>query len=389
LTAVAYHLIPAIESGRKVITNLPLNIDYLNAVYGADRISRFVEVRTKTFAQKPSVDWSAAEHRYKKFGIVQKTPSFIDRVFANLEDYQDEWRHPETGTGALYIIDECHFCLPLRNTQIAVEEWYSMHRHSASDVLLITQSYGKVSKSIIELVQLVYRVKKATAFGTNDSYIRKVQDGIKGEVVNTEVRSYESKYFKFYRSHTKGGGKELEAKDVRPIWYHWSFVGALFFFLVFAGIMFSGKVKNPFKIASVQPASLTLPHHSPAPTPTPTPAPTPAPVSAPLSVPPSLPMPKSDKPNFSDPYSENGIHIVGMVTGKQEGKEKRLFILGLSKNGQIYKHLPSSRLVALGYRFVGVNECAAYLVWGTQQRFIQCDIPKSGKADQTLLTFSR
>ncbi|WP_431978288.1 zonular occludens toxin domain-containing protein [Pseudomonas aeruginosa] len=100
------------------------------------------------------------------------------------------------------MIDECHLSIPLRGTPVPVEEWYSLHRHELADVLLITQSYGKINRAIRDLVQVVYRCKKATAFGTNDRYIRKVQDGLRGEVVNTSIREYQKQFYGFWKSHT-------------------------------------------------------------------------------------------------------------------------------------------------------------------------------------------
>ncbi|VFT16430.1 Zonula occludens toxin [Pseudomonas aeruginosa] len=134
----------------------------------------------------------------------------------------------------MYVIDECHLSIPLRGTPVPVEEWYSLHRHELADVLLITQSYGKINRAIRDLVQVVYRCKKATAFGTNDRYIRKVQDGLRGEVVNTSIREYQKQFYGFWKSHTRSSaaGQELAANDIVPIWKRWPFKGAALCFLI-------------------------------------------------------------------------------------------------------------------------------------------------------------
>ena len=209
--AVVYHILPALKRGRKVITNLPLDLARLSVL--DESFLDLVEIRTTTNAEKPETDWEKAENLYKKFGIAAKREYFVNRPFAHPEDYGDPWRSESDGSGPLYVIDECHLALPRGATKIAVEEWYSLHRHESADVLLITQSYGKVSKSIIDLVQVCYRVKKGTAFGSASQYIRKVQDGVRGDVVNTTVRKYEKRYFGLYKSHTRGGGAELAAED--------------------------------------------------------------------------------------------------------------------------------------------------------------------------------
>ncbi len=54
--AVAYHVLPALRSGRKVITNLPLNIDAFAAIDPAWR--DLIEIRTRP---APRIgDWNAA-----------------------------------------------------------------------------------------------------------------------------------------------------------------------------------------------------------------------------------------------------------------------------------------------------------------------------------------
>lgn len=201
--SVAFHILPAVvEQGRKVITNLPLRLDMWEHFFPGS--TKLIEIRGN----------------YQFDGK-------LCRPFSRVEDYGDSWRG-ENDLGALYVIDECHKFLPRVGTPVSVEEWYAEHRHEGADVLLITQSYGKISPAIRDLVQVVYRCKKATAFGSNDKYIRKVQDGLRGEVVNTSIRDYEPKYFPLYKSHTKSNGAVIEAlaSDIVPLWKRWPFKGA-------------------------------------------------------------------------------------------------------------------------------------------------------------------
>ena len=219
--AVVFHLIPALKQGRKVITNLALVMEKFQAYY--PEYCHLIEIREP----------------YTERYIDPKTReegSRLVRPFSQESHYGDPWRQEETGTGPLYIIDECHLALPVRGTPIEVEEWYSLHRHEGADVLLITQSYGKINRAIRDLVQVVYRCKKATAFGSNDRYIRKVQDGLRGEVVNTSIRQYEKTYFGFWKSHTRSSSAaaELQANDIVPIWKRWPFKGAAIMFTIAA-----------------------------------------------------------------------------------------------------------------------------------------------------------
>jgi zona occludens toxin len=375
--AVVYHIIPALEQGRKVITNLPLELDYIKMVN--PQWLPLIDIREQTAAVKPEVDWQQAENTYKKYGLAPKLKYFINAPFAHIQDYGDSWRHPETGSGPLYVIDECHIPLPSNGTAMEVEHWYSLHRHESADVLLLTQSYGKINRSIRDLIQVCYRVKKNTSIGSEKSYVRKVQDGIRGEVVNTSIRKYEKAYFPFYKSHTRGGGAELAAQDIVPIWKRWPFIGAALCFSVFIAILTVFDVKNPmnansygqakkpspnevlakakadqaFKQAQAQTLSVANPAHTQLQA---------QPVQA----------AEPEKPADHDPYEKNGIHLLGHVASKEK---PTLWIVTLSQNGLRLKNINAAELVKVGYQFEPIGDCAAWLTYKSVKRFIQCDSP--------------
>lgn len=200
--AVVYHVLPTLESGRKVITNLPLNVPEFAKLDA--RFPALIELRTESKGQ--GVD---------------------AHVFGDVADYGSDWRDPKTGQGPLYVIDECHKALPRGGTQRKVEEWFAEHRHEGCDLLLITQSHGKISKAITDSVQVCYRVKKMTTFGRSDRYIRKVQDGVRGEVMSVTEREYESRYYRLYKSHTRSIASvfEADAKDINPAFAKWMRAG--------------------------------------------------------------------------------------------------------------------------------------------------------------------
>ena len=244
--SVAYHVIPAVvEQGRKVITNLPLRLDMWEHFFPGS--SKLIEIRGN-----------------------YKADDKLCFPFSRIEDYGDSWRKEGSDIGPLYIIDECHKSLPKIGTPVVVEEWFAEHRHEGADVLLITQSYGKINQAIRDAVQVVYRCKKATAFGSNDKYIRKVQDGLRGEVVNTSIREYESKYFPLYKSHTKSNGavQEAIAADIVPHWKRWPFKGAAIC-AVLVVVMTGYQLLKPAKASPVaRPVAVHKPapvHHDSAP----------------------------------------------------------------------------------------------------------------------------
>ncbi len=353
--ATVYHILPALQQGRKVVTNLPLNVEAFCAIDPA--FGPLIEVRTATKA------------KYARDGAKP-------RPFSVVEDYADDWRHPEKGFGPLFVIDECHLALPKGETDRAVEEWYSMHRHHNVDGLLITQSYGKISAAVRDLVQVVYRVRKNVALGSTGSYTRKVQDGLRGEVVNTTIRKYEKRYFSLYRSHTQGKAvDEFNASDVRPIWKHWSFQGAAVCVAVLVYMLASGKVSAPWSVperdaAKKVPASAPMPPGSAA--------------SASSNPQVSLGQENASQPSPADqaeaeakrePFGERGVHLTGYL----EMPGRRVWTFVLSQNGQRLGSISQRELIDAGYRWEGHSHCSGVLRWGEKvERNVICDSPQVG-----------
>ncbi|PMM24922.1 zonular occludens toxin domain-containing protein [Vibrio lentus] len=209
--SVVYHIIPALKEGRKVITNVPLNLEHFESVFGAE-ILDLIEVREDSYSRKS--------------GSV--------RAFSTAQCFTtDEWKNDD-GVGALFVIDECHFVLPSqgRGKQATehlsgVLDYLSMHRHYGHDILLMTQSLGKLHKDVRAMIQIQYRVSKHTAAGSDKTYTQKVLDGAEGRAaeLNTNVRNYKSRFFPFYISHTKSDKavNEAHSSDIKPIWKRWYF----------------------------------------------------------------------------------------------------------------------------------------------------------------------
>lgn len=348
--AVAFHIIPAITAGRKVITNLSLKVEIFEQYFpGA---AQLIEIRGAVF-----------------------TESGLVRPFSLPEHYGDKWKHPETGAGPLYVIDECHLCLPLRGTPIAVEEWYSLHRHELADVLLITQSYGKINKAIRDLVQLVYRCKKATAFGSADKYIRKVQDGLRGEVVNTSIRKYESKYFPLYKSHTlsSGAGSEYAASDVVPHWKRWPFKGAAIMMVIAACIVIHQLTKSKPE-PKLQPVAVV--HHvEPDPLGTPIKPPEPPKVEA---------QPRGPDQKMH-PYQGLTMHLAATLIGKRPNAIGELedWIGGYVTlgDGVVAKTISFADLRQTGYEITYLSPTAISLTFkGFDVGYVIADVPRQTMA---------
>jgi zona occludens toxin len=383
--AVAYHVIPALAEGRKVITNLPLNLEEF-----PPEQRRLLDVRTKTRKPAPVIDWKKAESMFKRFGFATREPKFNANSFSNVEDYGiptpnpetgliqfiDPWRHPETGAGALYVIDECHKALPRLGTPLAVEEWFAEHRHGFCDVLLMTQSHGKINAAIKDLVQVCYRVRKASHLGFSNRYIRKVLDGVGGTEMNESVREYEPAFFKFYRSHTQSSqaGKELEAKDIVPIWKHWTFKGAALMCIIAIVIFSYTGAWNPMKTnvpakasaSSSKPAAAgpaTMQARAGTSTPD---------ASSPVVSEATHEVVTVEKSGSKHPLAGYGLHISGVV----HNARKTLYMFTVSQNGQAVYNLNQIDLVSAGYEVKPLNDCIVQVTFGESQFHATCDAPR-------------
>lgn len=386
--AVAYHVLPALQQGRKVVTNLPLDIEAFRRLDGG--FPDLIEVRQNVV--EAVVEKKTWNIRWRSFDVFNVKTQH--RPFASIADYGDEWRHPETGGGVLYVIDECHLCLPRARpgTTKEVEEWFSLHRHELADVLLITQSYGKVCKAICDMVQVLYRVKKATAFGTNDRYIRKVQDGIGGEVVNTSIRKYEKKFFSLYKSHTKSSsaGAELAANDIVPFWKRWPMIGAGLCFLTVVIMLLTGTSANPLTQAQAQIVDVQAKRSKEAASGVPVaPAPLtlaapPAPVSGVPAAAAAQPLSELLPESFegtrnqssggqaAHPFDGLRLHIVAFL---QSG-DRWLYAFEAAQNGQPVAVLTQKQLEESGYKIEKMSTCSARIIYGDISFFAVCDSPR-------------
>lgn len=234
----AYHILTALNQGRKVITNMPLVLEKWARIDPS--FPALIEMRKRAMPIQGTWEPTREEGAYNLF--VDQSQVFVPpstaRPFAGVWDYYSTWRHPETGAGPLFVVDEAQNVIPRGNTSVEVEEWTALHRHFTCDVLFVTQSYGKLSQAVRDNIQIVYRLTKKIAWGQPDRYIRKVQDGIRGEVLNTTERTYNPAYFGLWVSHTQGGtGEEYSANDIVPLWKHWTFKGAALMAVLCVGLL--------------------------------------------------------------------------------------------------------------------------------------------------------
>lgn len=363
--AVVRHIIPIITiDKRKVVTNLPLDIDHFCSVYG-EYCRDLIEVIDGDF------------HSYGG-----------QRPFSKAEHYlqYENWKN-DKGQGVYFFIDECHLALPKGQTDKAVEEFYSMHRHYGFDIMLITQNFRKVSLDIKDLVGNHYRAIKKSMMGQDDKYILKVHDGASNtnnSVVATHEREYESKYFKFYKSHTKSDTaiKEAASNDIEKWYKHWSFKGAIVCVLLFMFIVGSQlskdekKNKAEKKVSNssvvVESVGSVVPGSS---------------LSAGTNQ--SVPIVKNQKSiqqleyeemvsKSSDfhPYYKMNLSVSGSATYTDSGYLIRVVYISASQNGQHVFTIKNSDLIQAGYQVQVLSECAVYITYYDYKDYLTCNTPQ-------------
>ena len=352
--STVYHILPALEQGRRVVTNLPIDVEAFCAINSDYR---------------------------KLIRKIEDAPNA--KAFSQEDHWHDDWKDPATGRGPLFVVDEVHFIMRRGETPKWLNELASMHGHYGYDWLLITQSYGKISKEICDMVQLTYFVRKMVAWGKTDSYIRKVYDGLKRPThpeIQTNIRKYNPAYYKLYKSHTHSNSAviEFEGSDVTPSFRKWKWFGfvsiALFFPLAY-------KACSSYRdLTSLKPKSVEASAVSVA-----VPV-SPGAASAPRSAPALPPVPAiAEKPADmeKDPFEGMHVYIKANITNAR----KTLWLFGVSRDGVELMTQTGMQLADAGYAIRAVNDCLAIVSHPRMARpfYVYCDSPRPPQAKSVVV----
>nr|WP_315230985.1 zonular occludens toxin domain-containing protein [uncultured Albidiferax sp.] len=388
--ACVYHVLDALKKGRMVITNLPLDMDTLQAMdpgyvdlvqrrtrpmpilgtWDADRVDEngngdafqlFVETASE-FTMPTG----------EKIGTARpKSPTKASAtIFSGVWDYYSTWKHPTTGQGPLFVIDECHVAMPVQDTDAQVVEWFKLHRHFNADVLLMTQSFRDINQPIARLMAMLVKVRKADILGKKDHYIRKVHAGYRGAMISDEQRKYRPELFRLYKSHTQGNSvSESVASDVSPFIvkfnrFKWFFVVITALACAYAFTPKDDKKKLPTSTpqrttAAPKPAQLAASAAQPA-----------APKTAASAA--AETTATVDDP-YPEPYGPKGLHITGHISAKGRG----VYTVAVTDGMAVIGMVTSADLVKVGYTFEPLNDCAAVVAFGSRKRTIVCDAPQA------------
>lgn len=373
--AVVRHILPALQAGRKVVTNIPLNIDWFCNVIGHECRDLIVQIEGGFHNYGGKRYFSEAEHFLR---------------------YAD-WRN-EKNQGVFFVVDECHLCMPKLtkevSTQQELKEYMSMHRHYGHDILLLSQNFRKVDTDIRDMIQNCYFTIKKSFLGQDDKYILKVAEGVSRNIVAVHERDYEKKFFPAYQSHTKSVGSVQEATtpDVK-IWWKNKFIygGAVCAVLFVMSLMnfFSQRQDHDKKVAEIaEKQKTTAPHVQTTTANQPQIASVqqmqpnqgqripPQQKQAPEPV--SEEKPEQNKPKLKKhPLDGLYLSVIGASADyTRTGRYQKLVYIAVSRNGQLLKEISSADLALAGYELRIMNDCMIEIHYEQEyQDFLFCDAP--------------
>ncbi|MBL4610917.1 MAG: zonular occludens toxin [Gammaproteobacteria bacterium] len=364
--AVRYHIIPALVSGRMVVTNIPLDIDKLAQIYG-DSIRDLIVIVKANFTDYGSV---------RPFSVPQ-----------DFEKY--DWRNDQ-GVGPLFVVDEAHLSLG-RDCKPQVREYASMHGHYGHDIILVSQSPQKIHKDIKDMVEVSWRCVKMSVYGDDDKYIKKTYHGVttrNSDSIHEEERFYDKQFFPFYQSHTQSKTAIVEAvsEDIKAqLFPHKKKLIVVFIicsiFAVIAGYsaVTSSDISKKSDVKSDDVKIITKQSLK----------------SNPFELVESVPLLNSSKPkpkkksinqllieekkrrsNEVHPFSKVNLHIVGKSDYMDGNHYVNEVYFYASKSNRYVFDLKISDLLKAGYDVQVLSDCVIKLSYFDYEEYIICDAPE-------------
>ncbi len=223
-------VLPAIERGRVVVSNIPVNREEFDD------------------------DYPEADYRYFQ-------QSEVETAVAKGKDW---WKLTVPG-GAVVVIDEAGLLWPsgskANNVPSAHKEFIAMHRHRVGemngeqyslDVVLCVQSTTDLAAWVRSKVSKTYIFTKLDAVGAEKTYVCQIYQGCQDTMKprrRDEIRkltgSYQGKVFRYYQSHTQGGDEglgvnERSVDDSANVFRSSKFVGGVIALVLLLGVFVWG-----------------------------------------------------------------------------------------------------------------------------------------------------
>src|SRR5690554_5995856 len=195
-------IIPALESGRHIITNIPLKTGRLSDDFPQGKVTIF--------------DNRDAEGDPDFFSLDAHPGGVIWII-------DEAWRYWKSGMKAVNIPQN-------------QKEFFTEHRHMVgedgrtNEIVLVTQDLQQLCSFVRNLVEETYRAVKLTAVGQKNRYrVDVFQGGVTGQRPGKPMRQLYGKYkpeiYQYYKSHTRNktdfaAGMEEKADDRANVLKH-------------------------------------------------------------------------------------------------------------------------------------------------------------------------
>ena len=367
--SVIYHILPSAKEGRKVVTNIPVNLEKVAQYYGKDTADNILVV----------------EANFNEYGKV--------RPFSVPSDFtQYTWKN-EQGQGVLFVIDEAHLSLG-QDAKKPVIEYLSLHGHYGHDIIVVTQSPKKLHRDLKDMIEVCWRCVKKSAFGDNDHYIKKTYHGVAArneDYIHEEEREYQKQYFGFYQSHTQSSKpvNEATSKDISANIFPRKKLIIVMLVVGFCLAIFAGKKMisptqaSESKTETVQIASATVPASG---------VPQLEAVKAE-----TMPLPvddikrtdtrKKETQNFH-PFYKVTLHIDGVAEFTLDKYLIKEVYFVAAQNGQSMFTISTRDLRLAGYDVAVYGDCAVLISYGNYEDWLTCDSPRVEAGSSTPLTDS-
>jgi len=199
---VANVILPALQKGRTVVTNIPVDRDAMRSRLHADGVRGPLKL------------------------LAIDVKQFADESLTFAENIPD---------GAVVVIDEVWRLWPsglkANNVPEDHKAFLAEHRHRVGDdgltmeIVLVTQDLMQVAAFARQLVERTYVVHKLKEVGADNRYAVTIYSGIHasnrgGQEIGKSRGRYEKEIFSLYKSHTKSDavGIEVEADSRGTVW---------------------------------------------------------------------------------------------------------------------------------------------------------------------------
>lgn len=195
-------IIPALEAGRHIITNIPLKIGRLSDDFPQGKVQIFTN--------------QEAENDSGFFDLERHPPGVIWII-------DEAWRFWKSGMKAVNI-PQCQ------------KEFFTEHRHCVgedgrtNEIVLVTQDLAQLCAFVRGLVEETYRATKLTAIGQRNKYRVDVYMGAAtgqkpGQPMRQLYGTYKPEVYQYYKSHTRNktdfaAGMEEKADDRANVLKH-------------------------------------------------------------------------------------------------------------------------------------------------------------------------